>query len=86
MLCKLQPDLIAPGRAILASYPTDIPVVDATTSWNAVHSSQFIASGTSCSTPHVAGLAAIVCSHHPSWSPSVIKSALITTGIALLFV
>ncbi|EYU17578.1 hypothetical protein MIMGU_mgv1a0038491mg, partial [Erythranthe guttata] len=40
-----------------------------------------ILSGTSMSCPHVSGLTATVKSQHPKWSPSAIKSAIMTTAI-----
>ncbi|XP_048595482.1 subtilisin-like protease SBT1.7 [Brassica napus] len=62
----LKPDLIAPGANILAAWtsPTEF----------------FINSGTSMSCPHVSGLAAILKSVHPEWSPAAIRSALMTTA------
>ncbi|KAH6821876.1 subtilase family protein [Perilla frutescens var. hirtella] len=76
----LKPDVTAPGAAILAAYPpntTPSIFVDK----RSVNYS--ILSGTSMACPHVSGAAAYVKSFHPNWSPSAIKSALMTTAWSL---
>ncbi|MEO6361855.1 MAG: S8 family serine peptidase, partial [Caldimonas sp.] len=70
----LKPDLIAPGQDILAAVA---PPGNSGRSFD-------LYSGTSMSSPHVAGLAALLKQAHPSWSPAAIKSALMTTGSDVL--
>ncbi|XAR51085.1 Cucumisin [Bertholletia excelsa] len=74
----LKPDLIAPGVNILAAWseaagPTGAEEDTRKTEFN-------IMSGTSMSCPHISGLAALLKAVHPNWSPSAIKSALMTTA------
>ena len=70
----LKPDLIAPGQDILAAVS---PV--------GYNGRMFdLLSGTSMSSPHVAGLAALMKELKPTWSPMAIKSALMTTGTDVL--
>nr|AIC80773.1 subtilase [Cicer arietinum] len=67
----LKPDIAAPGVDILAAFPPK----------NSKKSSGFtFLSGTSMSCPHVAGIAALIKSKHPTWSPAAIRSALVTTA------
>jgi subtilisin family serine protease len=66
----LKPDLIAPGQDILAGVAPP-----------ANNGRLFdLYSGTSMSSPHVAGLAALMKEVNPRWSPMAIKSALMTTA------
>ncbi|TRV76902.1 S8 family serine peptidase [Streptomyces sp. 130] len=66
----LKPDITAPGATILAAVS---PV------GNNGHDFDYY-SGTSMATPHIAGLAALYLSEHPTWSPMSIKSAMMTTA------
>jgi len=70
----LKPDLIAPGQDILAAVA---PPGNAGRDFN-------LYSGTSMSSPHVAGLAALLKDLHPDWTPMMIKSALMTTAYDIL--
>ncbi|MBA0708329.1 hypothetical protein Golax_023463, partial [Gossypium laxum] len=75
------PDISAPGVDILAAYsPVASP---STTTIDTRRVKYNIISGTSMSCPHVAGVAAYVKTFHPHWSPSAIKSALITTAFPM---
>ncbi|KAL9383903.1 hypothetical protein Peur_024226 [Populus x canadensis] len=74
----LKPDITAPGVYILAAY-TKAPrrlsrLIDRRPlSFN-------IISGTSMSCPHVSGIAGLLKTMHPDWSPAAIKSAIMTTA------
>ena len=70
----LKPDVIAPGQDILAAVA---PPGNAGRDFN-------LYSGTSMSSPHVAGLAALLRDLHPDWSPMAIKSALMTSASDVL--
>jgi subtilisin family serine protease len=70
----LKPDVIAPGVDILAAVaPPNNAGLDFT-----------LYQGTSMSSPHVAGIAALLKQLHPTWSPMMIKSALMTTATDVL--
>ncbi|XP_038987987.1 subtilisin-like protease SBT2.4 [Phoenix dactylifera] len=71
----LKPDILAPGQQIWAAWsPTS--ALDPILSGN--HFA--LLSGTSMATPHIAGVAALVKQTHPSWTPSMIASAMSTTA------
>jgi subtilisin family serine protease len=69
----LKPDILAPGLNILAAWPPKTGYASGPFA---------IISGTSMATPHVSGVAALIKSLHPDWSPAAIKSAILTTSDA----
>ncbi|XP_028787848.1 subtilisin-like protease SBT1.2 [Neltuma alba] len=71
----LKPDIIGPGVSILASWP--FPPNNITSSSEPNFN---IMSGTSMACPHLSGIAALLKSSHPHWSPAAIKSAIMTTA------
>jgi len=80
----MKPDLTAPGVSIIAS----VAYTQKTQAENyAIRDGSMVPpavaaayDGTSMATPHVAGMAALLRQARPSWSPSAIKSALMTTA------
>ncbi|KAK9123810.1 hypothetical protein Sjap_013412 [Stephania japonica] len=75
------PDITAPGVNILAAWSTSVPPTNEPQDSRSVKYN--IISGTSMSCPHVSGAAAYVKTFHPDWSPSAIKSALMTTAVPM---
>lgn len=69
----IKPDITAPGHQILAgNTPTPI---------GGVQGELFMAiSGTSMSSPHIAGVGALLTQANPDWSPAMIRSAIMTTA------
>ncbi|NMH58448.1 S8 family serine peptidase [Alteromonas ponticola] len=76
-ISTLTPSLIAPGIDIYAAYADQQYGQDETGSAPADYA---YLSGTSMSSPHVAGAAALVKQEHPGWSPDNIRSALMMTA------
>jgi subtilisin family serine protease len=69
----IKPDITAPGVNILAA--------NSPTPFLGAPGQLFQAiGGTSMSSPHVAGVGALLTEAHPDWSPAMIKSALMTTA------
>ncbi|KAH7659859.1 Tripeptidyl-peptidase II protein, partial [Dioscorea alata] len=73
----LKPDVSAPGVQILAAFAG----VGTSTGVKTDPLSPFaVMSGTSMSAPHIAGISALLKSQYPTWSPAMIKSAIMTTA------
>ncbi|XP_021828137.1 subtilisin-like protease SBT5.4 [Prunus avium] len=74
----LKPDITAPGVNIIAAY------TQATSPTNESFDKRRIAfnteSGTSMSCPHVSGVVGLLKTLYPDWSPSAIRSAIMTTA------
>lgn len=72
----IKPDVTAPGVQILAG---DTPIQESSDSGPPGEYFQAIA-GTSMSSPHTAGAAALLMALHTDWTPGQVKSALMTTA------
>ncbi|KAL3742204.1 hypothetical protein ACJRO7_017653 [Eucalyptus globulus] len=71
----LKPDILAPGHQVWAAWSpmsASEPIL--------VGQSFALLSGTSMATPHVVGAAALIKQVNPSWTPSMIASAMLTTA------
>ncbi|EEF43811.1 subtilisin-like protease SBT2.4 isoform X1 [Ricinus communis] len=71
----LKPDILAPGHQIWAAWSPLSALDPILTGDNFA-----LLSGTSMATPHIVGIAALIKQFHPSWTPSMIASALSTTA------
>ncbi len=67
----IKPDLTSVGVNVLSSVPCS--ATSCADAWA-------FFSGTSMSSPHIAGSAAVLLDLHPAWSPAQVKSALVNTG------
>ncbi len=83
----LKPDLTAPGVDVIAAVTADLTPAqrDAVANGSLVPTADWASyQGTSMSSPHVAGLGALLRQAYPNWSPAAIKSALMTTTYSTL--
>ncbi|GMH05282.1 hypothetical protein Nepgr_007122 [Nepenthes gracilis] len=71
----LKPDILAPGQQVWAAW-SPMSVLDPILKGN----SFALLSGTSMAAPHVAGIAALIKQSNPSWTASMIASAMSTTA------
>lgn len=79
----LKPDFTAPGVDIVAAFSASMTpgeVADLKAGGSTSSTGINMISGTSMSSPHIAGLAALIKQQHPDWNPAMIKSALMTTA------
>ncbi len=77
----IKPDVTAPGVQILAGMtpePADVFYGPPGQLYQAI-------AGTSMSSPHAAGVAALLRAGHPDWTPGEIKSAMMTSALQQVF-
>ncbi|KAK2639988.1 hypothetical protein Ddye_027783 [Dipteronia dyeriana] len=74
----LKPDITAPGVNVIAAFSEAVgPTGEESDNRRLPF---YIESGTSMSCPHVSGIVGLLKTLHPDWSPSAIKSAIMTTA------
>lgn len=79
----LKPDISAPGVDIAAAFAPSSSAAEVTNlkaGGTTSKTGASIISGTSMASPHIAGLAALVKQQHPTWTPAMVKSALMTSA------
>lgn len=79
----LKPDISAPGTEILAAFSRWVAALPRPFGGavdTALNNRANVISGTSMSSPHNAGSAALLRALNPSWTPTQIKTALVTTA------
>ncbi|XP_052187131.1 subtilisin-like protease SBT1.2 [Diospyros lotus] len=74
----IKPDVIAPGVNIIAAWPQNLGPTGLPEDSRRVNFT--VLSGTSMACPHVSGIAALLHSAYRTWTPAMIKSAIITTA------
>ncbi|XVF87789.1 hypothetical protein PTKIN_Ptkin18bG0149200 [Pterospermum kingtungense] len=71
----LKPDILAPGHEIWAAWSPMSALDPILSGYNFA-----LISGTSMAAPHIGGIAALIKQKYPSWTPSMIASAMSTTA------